>query len=98
MFVLFWCSHCLHERIELALTSLVTQLVKNLPKKKKKESAYRAGDPHVESWFGKIPWSRARLPTPVFLPGEFHEQRSLVGFSPLRALGLQRADTTEHST
>ena len=27
---------------------------------------------------GKIPWTRAHQPTPVFLPGEFHGQRSLV--------------------
>ena len=32
------------------------------------------------SWVGKIPWSRQ--PTPVFLLGEFHGQRSLVGYSP----------------
>ena len=30
----------------------------------------------------KIPWRRQCLPTPVFLPGEFHGQRSLVGYSP----------------
>ena len=30
---------------------------------------------------GKIPWRREWLPTPVFLPGEFHGQRSLVGYS-----------------
>ena len=29
-------------------------------------------------WVGKIPWRRARQPTPVFLSGEFHGQRSLV--------------------
>ena len=28
------------------------------------------------------PWRRERLPTPDFLPGEFHGQRSLVGYSP----------------
>ena len=33
-------------------------------------------------WFGMIPWRRAWQPTPVFLPGEFHEQRSLTGYSP----------------
>ena len=27
-------------------------------------------------------WSRKRQPTPVFLPGKFHEQRSLAGCSP----------------
>ena len=30
---------------------------------------------------GNIPWRREWLPTPVFLPGEFHGQRSLVGYS-----------------
>ena len=28
-----------------------------------------------------MPWRRERLPTPVFLPGEFHGQRSLAGYS-----------------
>ena len=30
------------------------------------------------SWVGKIPWSRKWQPTPVFLPGKFHGQRSQV--------------------
>ena len=33
-------------------------------------------------WVGKIPWRRTRQPTPVFLPGESHGQRNLVGYSP----------------
>ena len=33
-------------------------------------------------WVRKIPWRRARQPTPVLLPGESHGQRSLVGYSP----------------
>ena len=33
-------------------------------------------------WVGKIPWGRAWQPTPVFLPGESHGQRSLVGYNP----------------
>ena len=40
-----------------------------------KESACNAGDP----WVRKIPWRRDRLPTPIFLPGEFHGQRRLAG-------------------
>ena len=28
-------------------------------------------------WVGRIPWGSERLPTPVFLPGESHRQRSL---------------------
>ena len=43
---------------------------------------------------GKIPWRRERLPTPVFLPEEFHGQRSLVGYSPQ---GGRKSDTTEES-
>ena len=32
-----------------------------------------------DAWVGKIPWRRAWPPTPVFLPGETHEQKSLEG-------------------
>ena len=35
-----------------------------------------------DPWAGKMPWSWKRQPTPVFLPGESHGQRSLVGYSP----------------
>ena len=35
-----------------------------------------------DPWVGKTPWRRAWQPTPVFLPGESHGQRSLVGCSP----------------
>ena len=40
----------------------------------------------METWFSsrvkKIPWKSEWQPIPVFLPGEFHEQRSLAGYSP----------------
>ena len=35
-----------------------------------------------DSWVGKIPWRREWQPTPVFMPGELHGQRSLAGYSP----------------
>ena len=35
-----------------------------------------------EGWVGKISWRRAWQPTPVFLPGESHGQRSLAIYSP----------------
>ena len=35
-----------------------------------------------DPWVRKIPWRRKWQPTPVFLPGESHEQRSLAGYSP----------------
>ena len=36
----------------------------------------------LHPWVGKIPWRRKRQPTPVFLPGKVHGQRSLAGYSP----------------
>ena len=36
----------------------------------------------VGSWGWEDPWRREWLPIPVFLPGEFHGQRSLAGYSP----------------
>ena len=44
---------------------------------------------------GKIPWRREWQPTPVFLPGEFHGQRSLAGYSPQ---GCKELGTTERLT
>ena len=48
--------------------------------------------PGFDPWVGKIPWRREWLPTTVFLFGEFHEQRSLVGYSPW---GRKELDKTE---
>ena len=48
-----------------------------------------------DPWVGKIPWRRTWQSTPVFLPGEFHGQRSLGGFSPWDPKEL---DTTEWLT
>ena len=36
-----------------------------------------------DPWVRKIPWRRKRQHTPVFLPRESHEQRSLAGYSLL---------------
>ena len=43
-------------------------------------------------WVQKIPRRRKWQPTPVFLPGESHGQRSLVGYSPWCQ---KESDTTE---
>ena len=43
----------------------------------------------------KIPWRRKWQPSPVFLPGEFHGQSSLAGYSPW---GRKELDTTERLT
>ena len=49
--------------------SLVTQMVKNLP---------ATHETWVQSLAWEDPLESGRLPTPVFLPGEFHGERSLV--------------------
>ena len=53
-----------------------------------------AGDARLRfsPWVGKTPWRRARQPTPAFLPGESHGQRSLAGYSPW---GHKELNTTE---
>ena len=52
----------------------MAQLVKNLPTMR-------------ETWVGKIPWRRERLPTPIFWPGEFQGV-----YSPW---GSEESDRTE---
>ena len=48
-----------------------------------KESAFQCRSRRrLSPWVGKIPRTRKWQPTPVFLPGESHGQRSLVGYSP----------------
>ena len=52
----------------------------------------QCGGPGIDPWVGKIPWRRKWQPTPVFLPGESHGWKSLVGYSPW---GRKESDTTE---
>ena len=43
-------------------------------------------------WIRKIPWRRAQQPIPIFLPGESHQQRCVVAYSPQ---GCKESDTTD---
>ena len=52
---------------------LVTQMVKNLP---------AVQEIRVRSLHCEDPLEKERLCGPVFLPGEFHRQKSLAGYSP----------------
>ena len=61
--------------------SLVAQMLKN---------HLQCRRPRFDPWVGKIPWRRKWLPTPVFLPGEFHGQRGLGGYRPW---GHKESDT-----
>ena len=45
-------------------------------------------------WVGKTSWGRKWLPSLVFLPGQFHGQRSLEGYSPC---GCKELNMTEHT-
>ena len=64
--------------------SLVAKMVKNLP---------AMWDTQVQSLGQKDPLEKEMVPTlQVFLPGEFHGQRSLVSYSPR---GRKELDTTE---
>ena len=78
-----WILYRIWAPFRALLASLQAQTVKNLP-------AMR--ETWVRSLGQKSPWRRAWQPTPVFLPGEFHGQRSLAGYSPW---GCKELDTTE---
>ena len=49
-----------------------------------KNQPANAGRHEFHPWVRKIPWRRTWQPAPGFLPGEFHGQRSLEGYSPQR--------------
>ena len=66
------------------LHKAVALVVKNLPA--------NSGGLRVNPWVGKIPWRSKWQPTPVFLPGESHGQRSLAGYGPW---GRKEPDRTE---
>ena len=61
-------------------------MVKNLP---------ALQETWVQSLGQEDPLEKGMAPTPVFLPGEFHGQRSLAGYSPW---GCKELDTTEQLT
>ena len=67
--------------------SQVALVVKNLP-----ANAGDIRDVGSVPGFRKIPWRRAWQPTPLFLPGESHGQRSLVVCS---LWNCKELDTTE---
>ena len=46
----------------------------------------------LDPWVGKISWTRAWQCTPVFLPGDFHGQKSLAGYS---SWDLKESDVAE---
>ena len=70
----------------LLWASLAAQMVKKICLQ------YRR--PGFDPLVGKIPQRKEWLLTPIFLPGKFHGQRSLVGYSPW---SHKESKTTEHT-
>ena len=66
--------------------SLVAQMVENLT---------ATQDTWIPPLGQEDSWKREWQPTPVFLPGESHGQRSLGGYSPWRH---EESDTSEQLT
>ena len=57
-----------------------------------KESTCPCRRCRFDPWVKKILWRRKWQPTPVFLPGKFQGQRSLMGYS---LWGRKESDTRE---
>ena len=64
--------------LQYSWTSLVGQMVKNLPALRR---------PGFDPWAGKMPWRRVWQPIPGFLPGEFPWTEEP---GRLQSMGLQR--------
>ena len=64
----------------------VAQMVENLPAMQ---------ETSVQSLGREDPWEKGMQTTPVFLPGKFHGQRNLAGYSPW---GCEELDKTERLT
>ena len=60
-------------------------MVKNLPAMQEMQVLFLGGED---------PWRREWQPIPVFLPGKFHGQRSLAGYS---SWGCKESDMTERT-
>ena len=96
----FLSALCLQVQIRCVFTIHLSQHIFNCPYLlvglpqwvSSKESSAR--QEHDFNPWGNIPWRRKWQPTPVFLPGKPHGQRSLAGYSPQ---GHTESNTTEHA-
>ena len=68
----------------------MTLVVKSLP-----INAGDVRDSGLIRGLGRFPWRRKWLTTPIFLPGEFHGQKSPVAYGPW---GHKESDTAELQT
>ena len=97
----FWCNDCdalmfiylsIHPSIYLSIL-----LKYGLPPWLSSKKSTCNADVGSIHWVGKIPWRSVWQSSPVFLPGESHGWRSLVGYSPYSHKELDRMEATEHA-
>ena len=69
--------------------SQVVQLVRNPP-----VTWANVGAAGLIPGSGRLPWREKWQPTPIFLPGRFHGQRSLTGYI---VQGVAESDMTQHN-
>ena len=89
-----WLRHS-KPRIDPEYIQILLSLQGFLGGSDSKELAYNIGDLGSIPGSGRFPWRREWLPTPVFLPGKFHGQRSLAAYCTWYRKEL---DTTEQYT
>ena len=89
-------SHCRGNRMT-ALEVTKYLLPRWLSGKKSACQCRRCKRCKFDPWVGKIPWRRKWPLAPVFLPGESHAQRSLVGYSPRGCTESDATEATKHT-
>ena len=85
-----WFSFSFQQCFTFGISYLASLVVHTV-----KVSCLQRRRPKFNPWVRKIPWRKAWRSTPVVLPGEFHGQRSLMGYSPW---GCKDLDITEWLT
>ena len=92
VFLLLFTLTCFHSLITVLLCKLFRPLCMLSLELRWQRICLQCRRCGFNPWVGKILWRREWQPTPVFLLGEFHGQRSLAGYSPW---GLKESDMTE---
>ena len=79
---------------EKGLNNIISRLSRLLSGKESTCQCRKCKRLRFDPWVRQIPWRRKWQPTPVSLPGKFHGQRSLVGYSPW---GCKESEMTKHA-
>ena len=82
LFNLLMVSFVVQKLLHLIRSHLFSGLSRGLSGKESACQCRRCRGHGFDPWVRKIPWRRKWQPTPIFLPGKSHGQRSLAGYSP----------------